>query len=777
MEPNKTKPHQQKPQDEYIDLAEIFAKIFIHWKWILVSVILCLSLGYIYLKFQSNVYQVTSSLLIKSNKEGGDLSAMSLLDELGLKSGGTDVENEVEILHSKTLMRRVVDSLDLYNTYYAGTIFNSKQELYRDSPYKVNLNQSDNDALKGSVTLILTPENNNGLSLEGEYQGGKFTETIPALPITIRIPAGTLHIEANPAGNKTLSSIKVVISNPKEVAKAYAAGLTAEVGKKNEMISLSLNTTNIEKGTDILNTLGGVYNQDAMMQINRSAINTTQFINDRLKYLTVELSDVEKDVENYKQQNKLTDLSAEAQLYMTKSADYDAKRADVETQLKLIEYVDQFVRSKTNANALIPDLAINDERLADVIGNYNTAILTRERVRKSTTEDNPALGRLNNEISDARHAIVTGIISVKKAMNISLSDLEKQNAAVLSRIRSVPRQEREFIEIKRQQQIKEQLYLFLLQKREEAALTQAVTVPKARVVDEADAGGLVSPKRNMILMLAFLMGLFIPIGIIYVVNLFDTKIKTRKELEKHSTVPVLAEIGHTDQDGNFRVKAGALDPTTELFRLLRSRLQFILDGSEEADKVIVVTSAEPSEGKTFVSINLASTLALADKKVLLLGLDLRNPALNAKLGLHKKEGISTYLSGLQSDYHKLIDVSPDCPNLHVLPAVIVPPNPNELLMKGRLDQLISQLKTEYDYIVIDTAPVGWVSDTFLLNRLGGVNLFIVRAGHSDKQDIELLNRIHAEETLSRLYIVLNDVEMSGRSYYYQRKYGYTQRSV
>jgi tyrosine-protein kinase Etk/Wzc len=441
----------------------------------------------------------------------------------------------------------------------------------------------------------------------------------------------------------------------------------------------------------------------------------------------------------------------------------------VEMQLHLIKYVEEFIHNPANQKALIPNLGLTDVGLVSVIQQYNSLIMAHDRIADGSSEENPALKTLNQQIQSALKSIQVSIANSRKGLQISNTDINTQNTDALSKINSIPRKEREFIEIKRQQQVKETLYLFLLQKREEASLNMAVTVPKGRVLNTPDEAVRTGLQTAFLLLIFALLGLVIPIFIIFIKELINTSIMSRAQVENLTKVPVLAELGHNNTD-EIIINHRSVDSNAELFRLLRTKLQFTLDFPTQ--KVIMITSTEPGEGKTYVSLNLAINLSLTDKKVLLIGLDLRKPQLTKYFELSGKEGISSYLSGHENNYKKLIHTLTEYPLLDVLPAGIIPPNPNELIMNKRLDSLIEDVKEIYDYIVIDTAPVGAVSDTYLIDRLADITLYVCRAGYSDKRNLEFLNHIIADGNLSRAYLIINDLDMSSRNYYYHRGYSY-----
>jgi capsular exopolysaccharide synthesis family protein len=565
--------------------------------------------------------------------------------------------------------------------------------------------------------------------------------------------------------------IDVNISNPVKVAKALSSSsLTSEVGKLIDVINLTIRTSNIHQGQDILNTLAEVYNQDAAEQNNQSAINTARFIDERLKLLTSELSEVEKQMEDYKQTNKLTDIDGDAQMYLSKTTAFDQQQLEVEIQQHLIKYVEEFIQDPANKSALIPNLGLTDVGLVATIQQYNELIMTRERIANGTTADNPALTMLNQQINSTRKAILTSVRSSGKGLQISKNDLTSQNSVMQSKIRDIPRQEREYIEIKRQQQVKESLYLFMLQKREEASLNMAVAVPKGRVLNTPDDATMVGPHRSIILLIFLIIGLLIPALIIYIADMVNTSIRNREDVEKLSDIPIMTELEYNDTDSMIIDYKSNANSNSELFRLMRTKLQFTLDAPTE--KVILVTSTMSGEGKTFVSINLSIMLSLADKKVLLLGMDLRIPQLAKNFNIKQKDGISSYLSGQVPDYKSLISAPEEFPNLHVMPAGVIPPNPTELIMKDRFDELINELRSQYDYIVIDSAPVGAVSDSYLIDRVSDLTLYICRAGYTDKRNIEFVNRLQSEKSLKRIFFVVNDVDFHSNRYSYYSRYGY-----
>lgn len=796
---------EQDFQEKPINWREAFEKFIINWKWFVFSAIIALVVGGIYARMQPDQYEMKASVLIIDQTRSGQMNEMSVLKQLdaaGMGSRSTSmVNNEDQVLKSTVLMKRVVKQLELYTTYTHRS-FLKTEELYTSSPIYVYMDSSSLAKLKSPLKLTFVPSN-GVLLIEGHFRDSLFQSEIKALPAILNTPAGIVYVKLRSQSTYPGKPIDVTISDPIKVTKSITVGtqfskedlpeekievtindpikvaksiskgsLSTEVGKMCDVIDITLRAGNVQKGQDILNTLSAFYNQDASEQNNLSANNTARFIEERLKLLSKELSDVEQDVENYKQVNKITDIQEDVKMYLGKTNVFDQEQIKVEMQQHLVKYVEDFIHNSSNHSALIPNLGLTDVGLVSAIQKYNELVMNREHISISSSDQNPILKTLNQQINTTRKAIQTSISNSRKGLQITNKDLNNQNSIMQSKIRDIPRKEREYIEIKRNQQVKASLYLFLLQKREEASLNKAVTVPKGRLINAPDDALVVGPHRNLIVLIFLLIGLLIPAIIIYIKDLINNSIRNREDVEKKSKIPVITELGHNDGDNDSIIidNTPNASSNSELFRLLRTKLQFTLDSPKE--KVILVTSTMPGEGKTFVSANLALMLSLSEKKVLLMGMDLRNPQLAKHFGVETKDGITAFLSGQITNYKSLIHSYKDSLTLDIFAAGVIPPNPTELIMKTRLDSLMSDLKEEYDYIVIDTAPVGAVSDTFLIDRVSDLTLYVCRAGFTDIRNLDFVNRVHSEKTLKRIFFVVNDVDLEANRYSYHRKYGY-----
>ncbi len=777
---------EESPQmvaEKPIDWRELLEKYGAYWKWIVASVFIVLVLSLLYYRTRPTIYQFKSTVLIADNSSSGQMSQISLLKQLdafGVSGGSSDIYNERQILQSKELMKKVVNELKL-NYIYSKSSFLKPTELYKSSPIEVIM--SDEDLSRIGKPMKLTVEYADGsYKVTGKYYEGRkglsFKHTLSQLPASIETPGGNVHILLKDYTKELEDKIKVQIHNPISTIKSYNESLlTTEVPKDGDLVHLTLSAKNVLKGREILKRLIETYNQDAIDQINQSANLTALFIDSRLDILTGELTDVEQNIQSYKQTNKLTDIEADAGIILERSNFYDQKKNEYSIQLQLIRYIEEFLKDPQNKYALIPNLGLTDVGLLAVIQEYNKLLISRDRIASGSSENNPTLHSMESQIQSSRVSIQNSIGISRKGLQISIQELDNQFAFLSSQLKKIPQQEREFMEIKRQQEIKATLYMFLLQKREEASMSMAVTIPKAQLLDAADTADVTSPKLTMILAAAMFLGLFFPIGVLYLKFLLTTTFNERGEVEKLTSVPVIAELAAEKSNDIIINHDTNSSPNAELLRLLRSKLQFIMNRPK--DRLLVVTSTESGEGKTFVAINIAISISLTNKKVILLGMDLRKPMLAKHFGIAEQEGISSYLSELDDDYQAYIHQSQEFPNLYILPGGIIPPNPNELMLSERFDNLVAELREQYDYILIDSAPVGVVSDTFLLNRISNLTLYVCRANYSDKRNFEYLNRIQKENSLKNLYLVINgvDIESSrcGGRYAYGYGYGHGKR--
>lgn len=769
--------------EEEIDLREILFKYIRHWKWFILSLICCLLLGaFVYLKMD-RMYAISTSVLLKENNGSGPQknSPLGSLEELGLLSTTNNIDNEIAVFSSPNLMKQIVLDLELQTSYFEVGLFRNT-EIYRSSPYHIRLEETKPEELPGFLDFTLENLGEKGIVIEGKYYFKKeetnFDGKIEALPGYITLPAGLgkLYITQQPDAVKEDLDKKYIIQirNAQRVAYNLAKEIkVSPTTKSSSVLSINLDVMNINKGIDILNEIVKTYNRNNVQENNEMAINTSNFINERLDSISIELSGIEDKVVNYKKEQGITDLGAEAKVIIEQTAEIDQRLTEAKTQLEIVNLVERYIQKTDNEYKLIPTLGITDSGLAEIIFKYNEALLTYQRLERSASASNPARERALADLISTRSSIEGAINNVKRALNITKSESDKQANIISSRIRAVPAQERGLLEVTRQQQVKQALFVYLMQMREETSITMASTSDKAKVItDPIIPDDPISPKRNIIFLAAFLIAIIIPVVVIYIKDLLQLNITGREELEKLSDVTVIGEIMKKEEEDIVVVRKNKTTPIVELFRTLRNNIRFILDGPDK--KVIMVTSTVPGEGKTFVSINLAASFALSDKKVLLIGLDIRNPKLATDIGFRKGPGVTSYLSGSDKDWKSMITNINDLPNLDILQAGSIPPNPNELLMKPSLKALLEEVKAIYDVIIIDTAPIGVVSDTFLISVHTDTTVYVTRENVTPKNAVTFINEVHRDKKLNDMYLVINGVEITKNKGRHGRYgYGYT----
>ena len=571
--------------------------------------------------------------------------------------------------------------------------------------------------------------------------------------------------------------LKVTISKPTAVAIGYSSALTIEPTSKTSTIAaVSLKNTNVQRAIDFINDLIAVYNIDTNTEKNEVAQKSADFIEERIGIINNELGTTENELAAFKQRAGLTDLSSDAQFALQESSKYEQQYAENATQINLVTYLRDYINNPDNNDEVIPaNVGLSDVNLASAIEKYNNLVVERKRLLRTSSESNPAIINLNTGIEAMRHNVKTTVNSVLKGLQITRNNIDRQSRKYESRISNAPKQEQEFMTISRQQEIKATLYIMLLQKREENAITLAATANNGRIIEEPIPGGIVSPKGKLIYIIALVIGIGIPISIIYLLNLLRFRIEGHTDVEKLTTVPIIGDIPLTDAGKNgtptIAVRENDNNIMAETFRSLRTNLLFIMGDPDK--KVILVTSTISGEGKTFMASNLAVSLALLGKKVILVGLDIRKPGLNKIFHLSQKEkGITQYLAAPQStDLHALIQPSGITSNLDLLLGGPIPPNPTELLARQSLEGTISTLRKEYDYIVLDTAPIGMVTDTLILSRVADASIYVCRADYTHKTDYQLINELQEHHRLPNLCTVVNGIDMKKKKYGYYYGYG------
>ena len=558
------------------------------------------------------------------------------------------------------------------------------------------------------------------------------------------------------------------------VAKGYCNSLSiAPTSKTTSVAVISLKNSSLQRGQDFINQLLEMYNRNTNNDKNEIAQKTAEFIDERIGIISKELGSTEADLESFKRDAGITDLTSEAQIALAGNAEYEKKSVENRTQISLVNDLRKYLRS--NEYEVLPsNVGLQDAALIGAIERYNEMLVERKRLLRTSTENNPAIVNLDTSIRAMKANVQATLEGTLQGLMITKSNLDREASRYSRRISNAPGQERAYVSIARQQEIKAGLYLMLLQKREENAIALAATANNAKIIDEAIADDIpVSPKRSMIYMIALILGVGIPVGIIYLIELTKFKIEGRADVEKLTSVPVVGDIPLTDEkndkNGSIAVFENKNNLMSETFRNIRTNLQFMLDNDQ---KVILVTSTVSGEGKSFVSSNLAISLSLLGKKVVIVGLDIRKPGLNKIFQLSSKEkGITQYLSNQDINLMSLVQSSDINKNLYILPGGTVPPNPTELLARDGLDKAIEILKKNFDYVILDTAPIGMVTDTLLIGRVADLSVYVCRADYTHKAEYALINELYHEQKLPNLCTVINGVDLKKRKYGYYYGYG------
>lgn len=777
---------QCETEDEKIDIQQLLFKYIIHWPWFVGAVLVCLIGAWIYLRMATPVYNISATVLIKDDKKGGNTGSMVGLEELGLSgliSSSQNIDNELEVLRSKTLVKEVINLLNLYVSYTDEDGFPSKN-MYKTSPVLVSLTPQEAEKLTDPMVVEMALYGEGGLEVNVTVGDKEYQKHFEKLPAVFPMDEGTLAFFQSPdslslkkdtmEASSNIRHITAKIKSPMKVARAYCENLKIEPTSKTTSVAvISLKNSSLQRGQDFINQLLEMYNRNTNNNKNEIAQKTAEFIDERINIISKELGSTEANLENFKRNAGITDLTSEAQIALTGNAEYEKKRVENRTQISLIEDLRKYIRG--NEYEVLPgNIGLQDPGLVATIERYNEMLVERKRLLRTSTENNPTIINLDTSIRAMKSNVQATLDGSLKGLLITKADLEREASRFSRRISDAPGQEREYVSIARQQEIKAGLYLMLLQKREENAIALAATANNAKIIDEAIADDIpVSPKRRMIYLIALVLGIGIPVGIIYLIGLTKFKLEGRADVEKLTTIPIVGDIPLTDEknekDGSIAVFENQNNLMSETFRNIRTNLQFMLQNDK---KVILVTSTVSGEGKSFISANLAISLSLLGKKVVIVGLDIRKPGLNKVFRLSTKEkGITLYLANPETDLMSLVQPSDINQNLYILPGGTVPPNPTELLARDGLDKAIEILKKSFDYVILDTAPVGMVTDTLLIGRVADLSLYVCRADYTHKVEYTLINELAEEKKLPNLCTVINGVDLKRRKYGYYYGYG------
>ena len=777
----------KESKEENIDVKELLFKYLIHWPWFVGAVVACLIVAWVYLHISTPVYNISATVLIKDDKKGGGAGMLSGLESLGLDgmiSSSQNIDNEIEVLRSKTIAKEVVEDLGLYISYVDEDEFPSKN-MYKTSPVQVSLTPQEADLLDKPMVVKMALQPQGSINVNVKIGDDEYQKHFEKLPAVFPTNKGTLaffqtldSILPSKKSSKeivgverTVRNITAVINKPLAVAKGYCGSMTIEPTSKTTSVAvISLKNSNVQRGKDFINKLLEMYNINTNNDKNEVAQKTAEFINERISIISKELGSTEKDLESFKRGAGITDLTSDAQIALTGSAEYEKKRVENQTQINLLQDLQKYMQNE-GYEVLPSNIGLQDVNLAAAINRYNEVLVERKRLLRTSTENNPTIINLDTSISAMKENVQVSLDRVLRGLFITKADLDREANRYSRRISEAPGQEREFVSIARQQEIKAGLYLMLLQKREENAITLAATANNAKIIDDAIADDTpVSPRGKIIYLVALVLGIGIPVGIIYLLELTKFKIEGRSDVEKLTCVPIVGDIPLTDEkQGAIAVFENHNNLMSETFRNIRTNLQFMLENDK---KVILVTSTVSGEGKSFISANLAISLSLLGKKVVIVGLDIRKPGLNKVFNIPRKEvGITQYLANPEKNLMDLVQLSDVSKNLYILPGGTVPPNPTELLARDGLDKAIETLKKNFDYVILDTAPVGMVTDTLLIGRVADLSVYVCRADYTHKNEYTLINELAKKDKLPSLCTVINGLDLKRRKYGYYYGYG------
>jgi capsular exopolysaccharide synthesis family protein len=758
-----------------INIKELIYRYLENWKWFLLSIIVCVGLGYTYLSYQVPQYEASAKILIKDEKNGGSIiDESSVFEDLGLLKGGKNIDNEIEVLKSRSLMISAVKSLhaNIFYYSYGRPIYHEK---FKDTPIEVNcLNSDTNNCNQGMGNWIIYPLNNSKFQLSnagtkailGEFYFGQ----------TIQTPEGKLRFNSTKYFNSSLLNkpFKVNILPIEIAANLYLKNLeVSPVNKTASVLNISLKCPIPIKAVEIVNRIIKQHDLEEIEDKDIVSKNTSEFISERIKFISQELGEVESDVENYKKNNKLTDITSESELFLQSGNESEKKIIELGSQLKLVEFMLEDLTKRNNPMQLIPsNLGLQDMSIANLISEYNKIILESGRMVKNSGVKNPLVENYQKQISELKTSIKESLENLKNTLEINIAELNKRESLINNRIASVPKFEREFRNIFRQQQIKETLYLYLLQKREETNITLAGKVSNTKIIDPAfSSGAMISPKKNVVYSSMFFLGFILPFIVIYIKDLLDTKVQSKLDLDKYR-IPQLGDIPISDGSNPF-INQDNNSVHSEYYRSLRTNVRFLCEASTNKSKVVFITSTISKEGKTYISINLSTSFALSDKKTLLIGFDLRHPKIAEYLNLNEKKGITNFLIDKSSRIEDFI-IKKNDDNLlfDVLLSGPIPPNPSELLMHKKIEAIFNYARENYDYIVVDTAPVGLVADTLLLSEFADCSVYVVKANYLDKRMLQIANDLNKSKRLKNIAFLLNGRDIESISYGYGYGYGY-----
>lgn len=747
-----------------INIRAEIEKYLRYWKWFALGIIVSISLAFMYLRYTTPTYSANASILIKDNKKSGLSAELEAFKDLGIVGGNSlnNTDNEIEILKSRKIIGNVVDSLklDVYH-YISGRV--RQREVYKSSsPIQIDF-ISKAEILKVKDTTfnvkIIDETKFDLANTDGEkISSHNFNDIINS-------DLGVFKVKRT---NIDESEIVVRVVPKSRVIDSYRNRINiSPVNKNSSVLILKLKDPVLRKAEDVLNELVKQYNIDAINDKNQVSQKTIEFINARLNAIGRQLSIIQDSVKEFKVSKDFTGLPVEVELALETLKETNQDVIKTRTQLSLAKWIEEKLGDEVTKFDVLPTgNGFENKAISDAIESFNQLISQRNLTKESAGSKNPILLQIEGQINNARSSLLRSLSNISKSLELKLNELQKEERKILTKVKSIPENERGYIDIARQQEIISGLFQYLLRKKEEADISLAVTVSNAKIIDVAYGLNIpVSPKNKIVYLVALFLGLIIPFVIIYIFDVLDTKVHNKNDIELQLSVPFLGDVPKSESKEKVVIGNDVRSSTAEAFRLIRTNLDFMLASNRKQSKSIFVTSTTSGEGKSFISINIAATLALSGKKVLLMGMDLRAPKVTEYLGIPDRKGVTNYITNEEITLEELIFSIPEVKGLDIIASGVIPPNPAELLMTKRIENLFTIVKQEYDIVIVDTAPVNLVTDTLLIGKYADMFMYVVRANYLDKRLLAVPQELYNEKKLPNMAIVLNDTDP-------KRSYGY-----
>ncbi|MDY2586666.1 GumC family protein [Winogradskyella aquimaris] len=772
-----------KTKTPTVDLKQTLELFLSYWKWILLCVIIAITLGFVHLRYADYEYKANATIKIRDEEQSQKLPSLDDVKANGLFSGGADkIKDEIRVIRSREIAENIIKKLDLNIRYYADGKIKEK-EYYKDAPIKINFYGSDSIIdrigrnlfikIKSPTQYILFDEKEQSLFDDREDIEGKLYD----FGEKVDTPYGGFYIVPNDGkyAPKVGTSIKIAIIPVRKLINSYSKNLTITTEKGSSVLGLELKETVAKRAVDYLDHLIKEYNNDVLKDKEEVVKITSDFITNRLQRVSKELEEVDYTAEELQKRNNLTALGAQADLNLQANKQLEQEIASTATNIQLISYLQEEIQTENKSSDMLPaDVGIGDASTAQMIASHNELVAERDRILKNSTPKNPVVINLNDQINALKANLERSLSNMKQTSELTLNNLNKENSRIRGQLYAAPTKARQFRDIKRQQDIKESLYLYLLEKREESAIRLGMYTPNAKIIENAYSSNLpIAPKPAIIYLASLILGLMIPIGIIYLIDLLDSKIHTKNDLTNILDIPYLGDIPKTSKKQKL-IKRVDYSPKAEAFRIVRSNIDFILRDLKHQQKRLFVTSTKAQEGKSHTSTNLASSISFSEKSVLLIEMDIRVPKILDYLDIKEKpnKGLSDYIADTSIKPQDVVIKHPENKFIDIIPSGTIPPNPSELLMSPRIAELFKYFEKKYDYIVADTSAVGLVSDTLLISEFADMFIYVVSVDNVDKRKLaNIIQPLYDDHRLPRMTMLLNGVKQGKKGYGYGYGYG------